>query len=129
MTKEAGCSINRACKIVKTSRTTLSYKARKNNDSIISEALSKLVEKHPGIGFRNLYHRLRKQGHPRNHKRIRQPLVVPSEFNHTWSLDFVQDNLSDGRSVRLLNIMDDFNRESLCIEIDTSQGISQCIRV
>jgi putative transposase len=61
-------------------------------------------------------------------ERIRQTLVVPSELNQPWSLDFVQDNLSDGRSVRLLNIMDDFNRESLCIEIDTSLPTGRVIR-
>ena len=49
-----------------------------------------------------------------------EPLTVPEQKNESWSMDFMQDQLSDGRSVRLLNVNDDFNRESLAIEIDFS---------
>ena len=47
-------------------------------------------------------------------------LVVPIKKNISWSMDFMHDQLVDGRSVRLLNVNDDFNRESLAIEIDFS---------
>lgn len=49
-----------------------------------------------------------------------KPLVVPIKKNISWSMDFMHDQLADGRSVRLLNVNDDFNRESLAIEIDFS---------
>ncbi|MCO4206169.1 IS3 family transposase [Aeromonas taiwanensis] len=48
------------------------------------------------------------------------PLAVPEKPNHCWSMDFMHDQLSDGRSVRLFNVIDDFNREALCIEVDFS---------
>lgn len=48
------------------------------------------------------------------------PLNVPSNSNESGSMDFMHDQLVDGRSVRLLNIIDDFNREALTIEVDFS---------
>lgn len=45
-------------------------------------------------------------------------LAVPDQPNLCWSMDFMHDQLSDGRSVRLFNVIDDFNREALCIEVD-----------
>ncbi|QTL94358.1 Integrase core domain protein [Aeromonas jandaei] len=48
------------------------------------------------------------------------PLAVSDQPNHCWSMDFMHDQLSDGRSVRLFNVIDDFDREALCIEVDFS---------
>ncbi|MBD9367240.1 DDE-type integrase/transposase/recombinase [Xanthomonas sp. XNM01] len=52
--------------------------------------------------------------------RIGEPLEIPKLANHTWPSDFVMDALWSGRRLRTLNVNDDFNRESLRIEIDTS---------
>lgn len=57
-----------------------------------------------------------------------QALAVPAQPNHCWSMDFMHDQLSDGRSVRLFNVIDDFNREALCIEVDFSLPASQVKR-
>jgi putative transposase len=46
-----------------------------------------------------------------------------------WSIDFMSDSLVDGRKFRLLNVMDDFNRESLAIEVNTSLPSLRVIRV
>jgi putative transposase len=84
-----------------------------------------------------------KKGAGQNHKRVRriycelelnlrikprkrvkrekpEPLAVPDQPNETWSMDFMADALSDGRSFRTLNVIDDFNREGLGIEVDFS---------
>ncbi len=57
-------------------------------------------------------------------KRLKRPkpdeLAVPKAPNHTWSMDFMQDQLADGRKFRRLNVLDDFNREGLGIEVDFS---------
>lgn len=116
------------------------------------EALQELVERHPTIGFWKCYYRLRRKGCCCNHKRlyrvytlmklnvrrkarrripqrIKQPLLVPQAANQGWSMDFMCDSLVDGRRFRLLNIIDDFNRESLAIEVDTSLPAMRVIRV
>jgi putative transposase len=45
-------------------------------------------------------------------------LTVPDAPNLVWSLDFMADRLENGRQFRLLNVLDDFNREGLAIEVD-----------
>lgn len=57
-----------------------------------------------------------------------QPLAVPEAINHVWSMDFMHDQLSDGRSFRLFNVLDDFNREGLGIEVDLSLPAARVIR-
>jgi putative transposase len=137
------CSISQACKIVRLSRSSFQYKHKPKDDSEIQDALTAVVGKHPAIGFWQSYYRFRNKGYSWNHKRVRriyrqmklnirrrakkrlpervkQPLVIPSAANQTWSIDFMSDALTDGRKFRLLNILDDYNRESLAIEVDTS---------
>jgi putative transposase len=54
--------------------------------------------------------------------------MLPGSINEVWSMDFMCDSLVDGRRFRLLNIIDDYNRESLAIEIDTSLPALRVIR-
>lgn len=54
---------------------------------------------------------------------------MPTGPNQVWSIDFMSDSLVDGRRVRLLNIIDDFNRQSLAIEVDTSLPTLRVVRV
>jgi putative transposase len=91
------------------------------------------------------------KGHPWNHKRVYRiycqlelnlrikprkrlkrdkpdVLAVPNAPNVTWSMDFMADRLGDGRAFRLLNVLDDFNREGLGIEVDFSLPAERVIR-
>jgi putative transposase len=72
---------------------------------------------------------IRRRAKKRLPERVKNPLVIPTTPNHTLSLDFMSDTLTDGRKFRLLNVMDDFNRESLCIEVDTSLPGQRVVRV
>lgn len=114
--------------------------------------LRALAEHHRRWGFDKMMDWLRSQGYPWNHKRVyrvycelglnrrikpkkrlaaRQPkpLAQPGAANHCWSMDFMSDSLTDGRAFRTLNIIDDFNREVLWIEVDTSLPARRVIRV
>lgn len=57
-----------------------------------------------------------------------QALSVPAQMNEVWSMDFMHDQWSDGRSIRLFNVIDDFNREGLCIDVDFSLPSERVIR-
>ena len=144
-------SVRRACSLVSMPRSVLMYKKKPKDDSSLIEALHELVDTHPTIGFWKCYYRMRRKGYCCNHKRlyrvytllrlnvrrktrrrlpkrIKQPLLVPLTINQGWSMDFMCDSLVDGRRFRLLNIIDDYNRESLAIEIDTSLPALRVIR-
>jgi putative transposase len=152
MVTEKQVSVRQACKIVSLPRSVMGYRRKRKDDSSLIEALHQLVEKHPTIGFWKCYYRLRRKGYGCNHKRlyrvykllrlnvrrktrkrvpqrIKEPLLVPATVNQSWSMDFMCDSLVDGRRFRLLNIIDDYNRESLAIEIDTSLPALRVIRV
>ncbi len=60
--------------------------------------------------------------------RIKQVLYQPDSVNEVWSVDFMSDTLWDGRRFRLLNIVDDYNREVIHIEADTSLPTMRLIR-
>ena len=72
---------------------------------------------------------LRRIGKKRLPSRHPRPLAVPVEINKSWSIDFMSDALWCGRRFRTLNVVDDFNREVLAIEIDLNLPASRVIRV
>src|SRR5699024_7863847 len=57
-----------------------------------------------------------------------EPLATPMATNESWSMDFLHDQLEDGRSFRVLNVLDDYNREGLGMEIDLSLPAQRVIR-
>jgi len=144
-------SIRQACTVLSVHRSTFCYQKELPNDTPIIECLSKLIEKHPSIGFWKCFKRLRRAGHLWNHKRVyriytsmrlnirrrakkrlparvKQALFQPSSINHVWSIDYMSDSLWNGSKFRLLNIIDDFNREILTMEADTSLPALRLIR-
>ena len=150
--EERQCSHRQACTLVKLPRNTYAYVARPKDDAAVQDKLDHLTQKHPAIGFWSCYYRLRNRGERINHKKLRRiyremnlhirrrpkrrlpdriklPLVVPTSANQCWSLDFMSDALTDGRKFRVLNVIDDYNRESLQIEVDTSLPARRVQRV
>ena len=61
-------------------------------------------------------------------REVPEPLAVPERPNEMWSMDFMADQLGDGRSFRTLNVLDDFNREGLAIEVDFSLPAARVVR-
>lgn len=144
-------SIRQACTLLSVHRSTYCYQKVVLNDTTIVNCLSKLVEKHPSIGFWKCFKRLRRAGYLWNHKRVyriytamrlnirrrakkrlparvKQALFQPTSINHVWSIDYMSDSLWNGNKFRLLNIIDDFNREILIMEADTSLPALRLIR-
>jgi len=145
-------SERQACRLLSLSRTVFRYAAKSTDDHEIAQELLGLAERQPGWGCSKMMDYLRNQGYNWNHKRIRrvyrelqlnlrrkpkkrlpartaQALAVPEQSNQSWSLDFMSDSLSSGRAFRTLNILDDYNREALWIEVDTSIPAERVIRV
>lgn len=152
MTQEHVLSIRQACEVVTLPRSSFQYKNKQKDDAAIIEQLQELVDKHPSIGFWKCYYRIRRQGFEWNHKRVyrvytamrlnirrrhkrrlparvKQALFQPTARNQVWSVDYMTDSLWDGTRFRLLNIMDDYNRQVLAIETDTSLPALRLIRV
>ena len=152
MIKEHRVSCRQACKAVNLPRSTFNYKPKLKDDTQVIEQLNHLVDKHPAIGFWQSFYRIRRQGYVWNHKRvyrvyttmrlnirrryrkrlparIKQALFQPISINQAWSIDFMSDTLWDGRRFRLLNVIDDFNREVLAIEADLSLPTARLIRI
>lgn len=152
MITEHGVSQRQACKTLELQRSTVQYKPKLKPDGDVIDELNSLVAKHPAIGFWQSYYRIRNKGFVWNHKRvyrvytelrlnirrrskkrlparIKQALYQPEVMNEVWSIDFMSDTLWDGRRYRLLNIVDDYNRELLHIEADLSLPTLRVIRV
>lgn len=145
-------SERRACAMLNMSRSVYRYKAKPSDDEELREQLLNLAAWKPRWGFQKMYAFLKNQRHSWNHKRVRRiyralglnlrikpkkrlpsrdprPLVAPKEANFSWSLDFMHNSLANGRTIRTLNINDDFNREGLWIEVDTSIPSARVVRV
>jgi len=60
---------------------------------------------------------------------IKEPLIASQEPNTMWALDFMYDTLYYGRSFRILNVIDESNREVLAIEVDLSLPAARVVRV
>ncbi len=154
MQETQGVSIVRGCAALKFARSAYYQNPRdwQAHDGDVIEALNQLVDAHPRWGVWKYIARLRMLGHPWNHKRIyriyRQlglnqprrtkrrlpkrpslPVFVPEGPNEVWSADFMSDALYHGSRFRTFNLIDDFNREALAIEIDTSLPAERVIRI
>lgn len=137
-------SVTRACQATRLSKSVYYYRSSKD-DTEVEEKLSELVEIKPTRGFPYYYGRIRNEGLIWNHKRVKrvynkmklnlrrkrkrrlaarskETLRPPATLNEIWSMDFMHDTLTTGRKVRILNILDDCNREALYMEPDYSHS-------
>lgn len=123
-------------------RTTHRYRRRRENDEPLRVRLRALAARYPRHGSPRLCDKLRQDGVLINHKRLeriyreerlmvrrhrrktaaqaRVPAPLPSRLNERWSMDFMSDATANGRKLRLFNAVDDFSREAIAMEVDTS---------
>lgn len=148
-----GLSERRACRLVGIARTSCRYESRPSEqEEKLKARLHTLAGERRRFGYRRLTILLRREGWAVNAKRVyrlyqqeglgvrrrkrkrigageRQAVAMPTGQNQRWSMDFVSDSLSAGRKFRSLNIVDDFNRECLAAEVDTSITGARVVRV
>ena len=152
MRSEIAVSERRACGLIGLHRGTYRYRARRSEDGRLRQRLRELAHQFRRFGYRRLQERLVREGWRVNHKRVcrlyrleglqvrkrrrkrragvpRLPLPAPTAPNQVWSLDFMADTLSSGRKLRTLNVVDDYTRECLAIEVDTSLPGARVVRV
>jgi putative transposase len=138
-----GVSQRRACQVLELDRSSVRYRSRRPDDTAIRTRLREIAAIRRRFGYRRLHILLRREGHLLNHKKLRRlyaeerlqvrrrggrkralgtraPLALPQAPNQRWSLDFLHDQLSDGRRFRILAVVDDFTRECLALVADTS---------
>jgi len=122
-----------ACRLARVSRTAYRYQPVVRDDAPLRARLKQLATDYPRYGYLMLHGLLKAEGLVVNKKRTyrlyteetlqvrtkrrkklvrpRIPMEIPTRVNERWSMDFVSDQLSDGRRFRVLNIVDDYSRE------------------
>ena len=140
-----GLSQRTVCRLLTLPRSTARYRSVRPPDDVVRQRLRELAMRYRRYGYQRLHVLLRREGFRLNHKKtyrlyreeqllVRQrkrrrraatgrlPLPAPSQRNLRWSLDFVSDQLLDGRRFRCLTVMDDCTRECKGILVDFSIG-------
>ncbi len=138
-----GMSERRACKAIGCCRMTVRYQTTRPDDGNLRERMKAIAHERRRFGYRRLHVMLRREGFVVNHKRLfrlyceerlkvrrrggrkramgtRRPIETPLAPNQRWSLDFVSDQLTDGRRFRILAVVDDCTRECLALVADSS---------
>jgi len=152
--RERGISIRLACEVFGISETCYRYKPVLSAENAeIAHWLLRLTDKEKNWGFGLCFFYLRNvKGFRWNHKRVYriykelelnmrikprlrivrqrpEPLAEPEGINQVWSMDFMHHELDNRRKFRLLNVIDDYNREGLGIEVDFSLPSERVTRV
>jgi putative transposase len=150
---EHGLSMRLACRTIRATRSAVYRPAPRPRDEAVVAAIGSYIGENPTHGFDKLcssFHRCRtnhpwgktrllrvyramklnlpRRGRKRLPARVREPLTIPIAPNQVWSADFMADQLWSGRRFRTFNVMDDYNREALRIEIDISLPAARVIR-
>lgn len=140
-----GCSERNALRVVRMSASTYRYQAAKRDEAPLKLRIKEITDTRVHYGYRRVHVLLRREGYrdnvkrvyrlyreqglslrlkrPRRNKaaRLRQPKQLAHAINEIWSMDFVADELFDGRKLRMLTVVDCYTRE--CLAIDVGQSL------
>ena len=149
-------SERRGCQVLGQPRATQRYRrTRADKDQLLVTAIRRLAQEHPRYGYRFITAKLRQGGWCVNKKRVqrlwqKEGLQVPYKrkikrsrghsenacfvkkaafINHVWTVDFIQDQTQDGRTLKFLTVLDEYSRESLAIEVGRSLRAKEVIAV
>ena len=141
--RDLGVSERRACRWLGVRRASMRYQHKPDANVILRARLRELAEARRRFGYRRLHVLLTREGWYVNRKRVQRLYgeeglslrfkhrrkrrshlrvipTTPSRSNQRWSMDFMLDALRNGRRLRLLNIVDDYSRECLAIDVAPS---------
>lgn len=134
----------RACRLLGLSRATWRYRSQRVEPVGLREAIREIAYRWPRYGYRMVHWFARhQQGFEVGQRRVRRiyrqeglsvrkrrcrrlkpvarvPRTIPTRPNERWSIDFVHDQLADGRTIRVLTAVDDFSRENVALKAGTS---------
>jgi len=136
-------SERRACRVAGVPRTTMRYRSRARDQSPLRQRIRELAAVRVRYGYRRLHILLRREGWrvnakrvyrlyreeglslrlKRPKKRVSAPRVTPPPAerpNERWSIDFLKDNLADGRAFRVFTVVDNVSKVSPAIVVDFS---------
>ena len=136
-------SVKLTCSAINVHRSQWYYQIKNKDDSEVIKKLNEYAERLSTYGFDEYYWRIRKEGYKWNRKRVLRiyremklglrrkrkrpfpakecsPLEEQTQPNQVWSIDFMSDSLTDGRRLRVYNVLDDYNREALMTKVGIS---------
>lgn len=137
-------SIRRACRAYPLDRSSYHYKSRRPEQAPLCKRIREIAETRVRYGYRRIHVLLRREGWRVNHKRVRRlyneeglqlrnkspkrkvaaklrdDRTAATTPNECWSMDFLSDQLFDGRKIRVLTIVDNFTRLSPAIDVRLS---------
>lgn len=153
MRQKLDTSERRTCKTIGLARSTLQYKTAPKDDDALRLALIRLAKQYGRYGYRKIAKLLRVEGWNVNHKKVeriwreeglqlphrhkkrkrlyhRNSSIIrlrPTHPNHVWSIDFVHDKLSSGRSYKMLTVLDEYTRQGLCVAVKFKMGSAEVL--
>jgi putative transposase len=146
-------SERRACRVLQHARATQRYESLKDDQAALRGRIKEIAGEHVTWGYLRVWVKLRREGwrvnkkrvhrlykleglcvgrhKPRRHRSVvaRPEATKATRVNESWSMDFMADQLFDGRRFRLLTLVDDFSRESLSIEADQRLTAERVVEV
>ena len=152
-------SERRACRLIKIWRSVCRYKSKAKDQAYLTKRIREIAALRVRYGYRRIHILLKREGWRINHKRVyrlyrsedlqmrlkpprrrvsiknRVEKTIARKKNECWSMDFVTDELFTGRRIRILTIVDNFTRESLCVSaqmnykgVDVANALSAVIQ-
>jgi putative transposase len=134
-------SIRRACQALPVDRSSYHYRSKRSGQAVLMKRIKEIAETRVRYGYRRIHVLLRREGWLVNTKRVcrlyremglqlrnkspkrrvkaqlRQDRAPATAPNQVWAMDFVHDQLFDGRRIRILTVIDTFTRLSPAIEV------------
>ena len=137
-------SSRRACAVIRLERSVWYYRSKARDSTVLTHRIKEIAQTRIRYGYLRIYTLLRREGWKDNHKRVyrlycqeglnlrskrprrnrasahRLERISFSTIHQCWSMDFVADQLFDGRKIRALTVVDNYSRQCLAIHVGQS---------